>query len=175
MDITYDMFIETEVPEEELIVSRTDLNGVITYVNDTFARISGYDASELVGKPHNILRHNDMPKSVFRQMWQQLASERKWSGYVKNRRKDGGFYWVFAEISGVYKEGELVEYKSLRSHVPPKKRLEMQYEIDSIRYKENENVRAVSYLPKASYDELQSRAQKENISVEVLIQNLLSL
>ena len=73
MDTSFDMFIETEVPENELIISRTSLSGVITYANETFAKISGYEVEELIGKPHNIVTHPDMPKSVFKEVCDTLA------------------------------------------------------------------------------------------------------
>ena len=80
MDISYDMFIETEIPKDELIISRTDLKGIITYANETFAKISGYEVDELIGKPHNILRHPDMPKSVFKDLWDTIKTGKSWSG-----------------------------------------------------------------------------------------------
>ena len=133
MDTTFDMFIETEVPEHELIISRTDLQGNITYANETFLMISGYEEDELIGKSHNILRHPDMPKSVFKELWVTLSAGESWQGFVKNRRKDGGYYWVKAEISGVYKNGELVEYKSLRSPIEKETKITMQNSYDAMR------------------------------------------
>ena len=173
MDITFDMFIETEVPEDEVIISRTDLKGIITYVNETFAMISGYDPDELIGKPHNILRHPDMPKSAFKEMWETIQAGKTWEGYVKNMRKDRGYYWVYAVISGVYKNGELVEYKSIRSPVSREKRIEMQYVYDDMRLKEGDKVRAVSYLPHDLYEKLIQKAKASNQSVEKLIGSLL--
>lgn len=146
MDTSFDMFIETEVPENELIISRTSLGGIITYVNETFAKISGYEADELIGKPHNLIRHPDMPKSVFKELWETLLLGKKWEGFVKNRRKDNGYYWVYADISGVYKEGELVEYKSLRSPVDLATKIKMQNHYDALRKIEEKNSRVVLYL-----------------------------
>ncbi len=104
------------VPSDEFIVSRTDLNGKITYANETFAQISGYEIDELIGKPHNIVRHPDMPHSVFKTLWETLQRGEMWKGYVKNLRKDGGYYWVYAEVSGVYTRRYFgFEYKSLRA------------------------------------------------------------
>ncbi len=173
MDISYDMFIETEIPKDELIISRTDLKGIITYANETFAKISGYEVEELIGKPHNILRHPDMPKSVFKDLWDTIKSGKNWSGYVKNLRKDRGFYWVYAEISGVYKDGKLVEYKSMRSFVDKEKRIQMQKFYDEMRYKEGEKVRAVSYLSVSLYEKLQKRAKENAKSVEEFLEELL--
>ncbi|WP_457593541.1 PAS domain-containing protein [Hydrogenimonas sp.] len=174
MDVTFDMFIETEVPEDEVIISRTDLSGVITYVNDTFARISGYESDELLGKPHNILRHPDMPKSVYRDLWKTIKAQKSWSGYVKNMRKDRGYYWVFAEISGVYKDGELVEYKSIRSPVEKQKRIEMQRIYDKMREEEREAWRAVMYLPFETGEKLMREAKRKEVTVEKLIAEMLS-
>lgn len=146
MDTSFDMFIETEVPEGEIIISRTDLSGIITYANETFARISGYEAAELIGKPHNIVRHPDMPKSVFKNLWETLKRGESWQGYVKNKRKDNGYYWVHANISGVYKNGELVEYKSLRSPIDEDTKIKMQNEYDALRKSEEKNSRVVLYV-----------------------------
>jgi len=146
MDTSFDMFIETEVPTEELIISRTDLSGVITYANDTFAKISGYETGELIGKPHKIVRHPDMPKSVFKELWETLQRGESWQGIVKNRRKDNGYYWVHADVSGVYKEGKLVEYKSLRTPIDRDTKIKMQRRYDDLRKSEEHSSRAVLYL-----------------------------
>ncbi len=172
MDCKFDMFVETEVPENEVIISRTDLSGVITYVNDTFAEISGYDADELIGKPHNILRHPDMPKSLFKELWEKLKAGESWEGYVKNMRKDRGYYWVYAIISGVYKDGKLTEYKSIRSPVPKSKRLQMQNLYDEMREREGDPVRAVAYLPYEIIIKLKKEADKKEMSVEKLLEEI---
>ncbi len=172
MDISWDMFIETEVPKDELIISRTDLSGIITYANETFAHISGYEPEELIGKPHNILRHPDMPKSVFKELWDTIKAGQIWRGYVKNMRKDRGYYWVYAEVSGVYKDGKLVEYKSMRSWVPREKRIEMQRLYDRMRYEAGEKVRAVSYIDARIYARLLEKAQDQGVSIEKLIEKL---
>ncbi len=173
MDITWDMFIETEVPKDELIISRTDLKGIITYANETFAHISGYEPQELIGKPHNILRHPDMPKSVFKELWDTIQAGKIWSGYVKNMRKDRGYYWVYAEISGVYKDGKLVEYKSMRSWVPREKRIEMQRIYDKMRKEAGEKVRAVSYIDSKVYDKLVEIAKQKGMAADKLIETLI--
>ena len=158
MDLSFDMFVETEVPENEVIISRTDMSGVITYVNETFADISGYGIDELIGKPHNILRHPDMPSSVFGELWHSIKKGEAWEGYIKNLRQDGGYYWVHAIVSSVYQNGELVEYKSIRSPVPRAKRLEMQKIYDKMRYDAGEVVRVVSYISPSDFEKLQDRA-----------------
>ncbi len=145
MDSSFDMFIETAVPHNELIISRTNLEGIITYVNETFAEISGYKPEELIGKAHNIVRHPDMPKSVYENLWQTIKQEKTWTGYVKNLRKDKGYYWVYAQISGVYKDGQLVEYKSIREPIPRDKKIQMQRTYDQMRKEQENNCRVVNY------------------------------
>lgn len=140
-----EFLIETIVPEEELIISRTDLKGVITYVNETFAEISGYKMDELVGQSHNIVRHPDMPSSIFADLWKMIQEKGQWKGVVKNLRKDKGFYWVRALVSGVYKDGELVEFKSLRTPVSYEEKREHQILYDKIRQENAERIRKVIY------------------------------
>jgi len=154
MDTTFDMFIETQVPEHVEIISRTDLSGVITHANETFAKISGYEVHELVGKPHNIVRHPDMPKSVFADIWETLGRGESWQGYVKNKRKDNGYYWVYANISGVYKNGELVEYKSLRTPIDRETRIKMQNTYDALRKSEEQSSRVVLYVTDEQLDQI---------------------
>jgi len=136
---------ETLVPENELIVSRTDLKGNITYANDVFAQISGYEIDELIGKEHNCVRHPDMPKAVFKNLWESLQDTGKWSGFVKNLRKDFGYYWVYAEVSGVYKDSKLVEYKSIRTPVTFEDKLYYQKKYDEMKKRDGELIRTISY------------------------------
>lgn len=145
-DYSDSMFlIETEVPEAEIIISRTDLKGIITYANHTFCQISGYDDDELIGKPHNIVRHPDMPSAVFKELWESLAKTGKWEGYVKNLRKDNGYYWVYASISGVFKDGKLVEYKSLRRPISFEEKVNAQIRYDKMKKELGEPTRHVEY------------------------------
>lgn len=143
--ISGNFLCETIVPKEELIVSRTDLKGNITYANETFAQISGYTPNELIGKAHNIVRHPDMPKKIFDELWQSLKTKGSWSGVIKNLRKDEGFYWVYAEVSGVYKDGELVEYKSIRTPISFEEKVKHQLLYDEIKKENNEAQRKVIY------------------------------
>lgn len=140
-----EFLIETEVPQGELIISRTNLKGEITYANDVFADISGYAIEELMGKPHNIVRHPDMPKAVFKEMWQAIKEYKKWTGYIKNLRKDGGFYWVKAEVSGVFKDHILCEYKSVRTPMSYEEKLEAQKKYDAMKQVQGELKRRVIY------------------------------
>ncbi|HCZ13137.1 MAG TPA: chemotaxis protein, partial [Candidatus Accumulibacter sp.] len=107
--------IETVLPEGEFIYSRTDLKGVIEEANEAFAAISGYTREEMTGQPHNMVRHPDMPEAAFADLWTDLKAGRPWRGLVKNRRKDGGFYWVVANASPVRENGQIVGYQSVRA------------------------------------------------------------
>ncbi|MCL1089158.1 methyl-accepting chemotaxis protein [Shewanella profunda] len=100
-------------PQDELI-STTDTRGIITYVNDRFVEVSGYTAQELMGSPHNMVRHPDMPSAAFKEMWGKLKSGQSWRGIVKNRCKNGGFYWVDAFVSPLFENGTIVGYQSVR-------------------------------------------------------------
>ena len=115
---------EKEVTFEEVgvvgrpIISKTDLTGKITYVNSAFCKLAGYDKKELIGKPHNIIRHPDMPKAAFKELWETIEKNETWRGFVKNLRKDGGYYWVEATIQPVFDEnGDKVGYISARKPV----------------------------------------------------------
>lgn len=101
-------------PNEQLI-SATDTQGVIVFVNDAFVRASGYSREELIGQHHNIVRHPDMPKEAFRDMWTTLQAGKAWKGLVKNLRKDGGFYWVDAYVSPIRVDGAVIGYQSVRT------------------------------------------------------------
>lgn len=174
MQTTYQMFIETIVPSDELIVSRTDLNGKITYANETFAQISGYEIDELIGKPHNIVRHPDMPHSIFKTLWETIQRGEMWKGYVKNLRKDGGYYWVYAEVSGVYKDGVLVEYKSLRAPIDDETKVKMQREYDEKREREEHKSRVVVYLQSDLVHKVETLAREKASSCDKIINDILS-
>ena len=98
-----------------VIVSETDTKGIITYANRKFCEISGYSQEELIGQPHNIIRHPDMPKEAFEKMWSTIQSGQIWHGLVKNLRKDGQFYWVETEILPAKNENnEITGYVAAR-------------------------------------------------------------
>jgi aerotaxis receptor len=107
--------VETLLPEGKFIYSRTDLKGVIAEANQEFADISGFTREELVGQPHNVVRHPDMPPEAFADMWRDLKAGLPWRGLVKNRRRDGGFYWVIANASPVRENGRVTGYQSVRA------------------------------------------------------------
>ncbi|MDL0088121.1 PAS domain-containing protein [Campylobacter gastrosuis] len=103
------------VNDDDFLVSKTDTKGIITYCNEPFINIVGASQSELLGKPHNIIRHQDMPKVVFWLLWQRVQSKQEIFAYVKNRRFDGGFYWVFANVTASLDEnGKIIGYYSVR-------------------------------------------------------------
>lgn len=97
------------------LVSKTDTKGRITYVNPAFIEASGFNEEELLGKPHNLIRHPDMPEQAFGDMWQTLKMGLPWTGMVKNRRKNGEFYWVNANVTPVRENNQIVAYMSVRS------------------------------------------------------------
>lgn len=106
--------VETAFPDGHLIVSRVDRDGVITHGNEVFVDMSGWSRDELIGAPHHILRHPDMPRAAFADLWATVAAGRKWHGYVKNLRKDGGFYWVYATVVPNVRQGLISGYTSVR-------------------------------------------------------------
>jgi len=109
--------IEKEVVlnEEDFIISKTDLKSKILYGNQIFIQMSGYSEEEILGKPHNILRHPDMPRCAFKVLYDHIQNGKEWFGFVKNLRKDGGYYWVFANISPTYdNNGNMIGYYSVR-------------------------------------------------------------
>ena len=106
--------IETPYPHGKLIVSRTDTRGIMTQCNQSFVEMSGYGEAELIGQPHCILRHPDMPAAAFRDLWETVQAGRQWHGYVKNLRKDGGHYWVYATVVPNVRDGKIVGFTSVR-------------------------------------------------------------
>lgn len=106
---------EKMMRENDFIVSKTDLTGRITYGNEIFIEFSGYTEQELIGAQHNIIRHPDMPRGVFKFLWDSIATGKEVFAYVKNMAKDGSFYWVFANVTPDYdSNGNIVGYFSVR-------------------------------------------------------------
>jgi PAS domain S-box-containing protein len=106
---------EVELPDGILLVSRTDTNGNITFVNKAFCDTCGYSETELIGAPHNIIRHPHMPEAAFTDLWSTIKAGRPWEGVVKNRAKSGDFYWVRANVTPIVQNGEITGYISIRS------------------------------------------------------------
>ena len=100
---------------EELIVSKTDVRGVITYANDVFLRVGAYSLDEVIGQPHNLIRHPDMPRAVFKLLWDTLAARQELFAYINNLAADGAAYWVLAHVTPSYgPDGSVVGYHSNR-------------------------------------------------------------
>lgn len=107
------------------LISETDTRGIITYANERFCEVSGYALHELVGKPHNVVRHPDMPREVFKELWETIKSGKIWQGEIKNRRKDGGYYWVLATVGPIRDaSGEIYRYVSIRVDITAQKALQ---------------------------------------------------
>jgi methyl-accepting chemotaxis protein len=106
--------VEVTLRDDIMIVSRTDLKGQITYINKDFIDVSGFAESELIGEPHNIVRHPDMPEEAFEDMWRTLKAGRPWNGMVKNRCKNGDYYWIAANATPIWEHGKITGYMSLR-------------------------------------------------------------
>ncbi|WPC06974.1 PAS domain-containing methyl-accepting chemotaxis protein [Pseudomonas benzenivorans] len=105
---------ERSFPAQQRLISTTNAKGQITYCNETFIEISGFSRDELIGAPHNLVRHPDVPPAVFEHMWQTLKQGKPWMGIVKNRCKNGDHYWVNAYVTPVSEKGQLVGYESVR-------------------------------------------------------------
>ncbi len=120
-DITQQWYFDIE----DYIISETDGSGIITYANQGFCEIAGYNIDELLGQPHNIVRHPDMPKIAFKGLWDDVKNKGFWTGYVKNTRKDGGFYWVYATVMRKIDSSGKSSYLSVR--VPVLRNVTEQY------------------------------------------------
>lgn len=110
---------EVDFPADTQLVSTTDLQGVITYANDHFCRVAGYSRTELVGQHHNMVRHPDMPKAAFADLWGKLKQGQPWRGMVKNRCQDGRYYWVDAYVTPLFEQGKVNGYQSVRCRADP--------------------------------------------------------
>ena len=106
---------EFTFPADQTLISVTDLKGRITYCNKNFIAVSGYTEDELLGQPHNLVRHPDMPEEAFRDLWATIESGRPWTALVKNRRKTGDHYWVRANATPVRDGDRILGYLSVRT------------------------------------------------------------
>lgn len=118
--------------ESEQLVSITDLDGRITYANDEFCTISGYSLDELVGQHHNIVRHPNMPKAAFGDLWEKLKRGDSWRGMVKNRCKNGDFYWVDAYVTPLYENDRITGYQSVRAQPSKQQKINAQHFYDKL-------------------------------------------
>lgn len=106
---------EYHLRDDQSLISRTDTRGIITYANQDFIEACGYSEAELIGSPHNIVRNPDMPKEAFEDMWRELKAGNSWTGLVKNRRKNGDYYWVLANATPITENGVCIGYTSVRT------------------------------------------------------------
>ncbi|MHB0774118.1 methyl-accepting chemotaxis protein [Halomonas sp. WWR20] len=113
---------EYEISEHQFLISRTDAKGQITYASPAFIEASGFTREELIGAPHNIVRHPDMPSAAYANLWQTLKAGEVWTGLVKNRRKNGDYYWVHATVTPIVEADQIVGYTSVRIRADAKAR-----------------------------------------------------
>lgn len=107
--------VERQFGTEEIIVSKTDLKGHLTYANDVFIRVSGFEEHELIGRPHSLIRHPDMPRAVFKLLWDAVESGREIFAYVNNMSRNGDHYWVLAHVTPSFDgDGRIIGYHSNR-------------------------------------------------------------
>jgi aerotaxis receptor len=133
--------VEYPIDDQTLIVSKTDTKGKLVYFNDQFVAASGFTGAELAGQPHNIIRHPDMPPEAFENLWTTLKAGKPWSGAVKNRRKNGDFYWVLASATPLWENGQVTGYMSIRSKLPADQRREAEQVYALLRGKQSHNYR----------------------------------
>jgi PAS domain S-box-containing protein len=154
-----------DVVSKYVIYSRTDLKGIITEVSEAFCIISQFTKEELLGKPHNFIRHEDMPSEVFEEMWRTIQSHNTWTGEVKNRRKDNSFYWVSATVVPEYTEkGDLEGYISVRQDITAKKELEA--------LSDNQEKRIQDIVNKSKQKDQQLFQQARLVSMGEMIENI---
>ncbi|AEY01976.1 aerotaxis receptor aer [Oceanimonas sp. GK1] len=135
---------EVTYSDQEQLVSTTDKRGVITYANDIFCKVAGFTPDELVGKNHNIVRHPDMPKVAFKDLWEHMQKGQAWRGAVKNRCKDGRYYWVDAYVTPIYEQGEVTGYQSVRTRLDPAVRARAEQAYAGLLAAEQRKTRAVT-------------------------------
>ncbi|MCG6166275.1 methyl-accepting chemotaxis protein [Leptospira sp. FAT2] len=143
---------ELEIPPAAVLISRTDTKGRISYVSQDFADISGFSEKEMLGEPHNLIRHPDVPAEVYREMWETIQSGNPWSGVVKNRAKSGDHYWVDATITPVMSEGIVSGFMSVR-----KKATRKQIATAEILFKELHDTNSISIKIKTRFQILSKK------------------
>ena len=105
---------ETVLADNAFLVSETDAKGNIIFANEEFCKVAEYDNDELIGQPHNLVRHKDMPRAAFKDLWDTVKTNEVWQGYVKNKTKSNGFYWVYATVYPYKNEKNEQCYISIR-------------------------------------------------------------
>lgn len=159
---------EVMMKEGTILVTRTDTKGRITYANDDFVNISGFSREELIGKNHNIVRHPDMPPEAFEDLWKTVQKGYPWKGMVKNRTKDGDYYWVEANVTANYKNGRLDSFMSCR-YAPSREQIsEAEKLYDQIKQKKT-TLRPVGFFAKYNFIKSMSLGYKLAISALLLL------
>jgi len=125
--------VEFQLDNDAMIVSKTDPKGKLAYFNKQFVDASGFSEAELMGQPHNIVRHPDMPPEAFDDLWTTIKAGMPWAGAVKNRRKNGDFYWVRASATPIWENGQIAGYMSIRTKLPAAQRAEAEHVYGLIR------------------------------------------
>nr|BAL57463.1 PAS/PAC sensor signal transduction histidine kinase [uncultured Bacteroidetes bacterium] len=157
-----------EILDSFALVSETDTRGVITFANRKFCEVSGYSVEELVGKPHNIIRHPDMPKSVFKELWDTIKAGKIWQGEVKNRRKDGSHYWVLATVGPLLdSDGYPYRFVSMRVDITRQKDLEDQLRQERNRLSDElaSNLKLAASIQRALLPPTEEKSSPSTLSV----------
>lgn len=164
--------IEAMLGEEELIVSKTDPKGRIIYANDTFLRMAKYSYKEVIGAPHNLIRHPDMPRCVFKLLWDTLEAKQEIFAYVLNLAKDGSHYWVFAHVTPTLDDrGNIVGYHSnrRRPNRDPVEKISPIYKALSAEEAQHANAKEGM---RASFDMMVGLLKKQGIEYDEFVLNL---
>ncbi|MEO3430761.1 PAS domain-containing protein [Pelagibius sp. CAU 1746] len=157
---------------EEIIVSKTDLQGRITYANDVFLRVSGFSEREILGQPHNIIRHPDMPHSVFKLLWDTIQGGEEIFAYVVNLAKNGDHYWVFAHVTPSFDaEGKIAGYHSNRRKPDPEQIAKIEPVYRKLRELENDSGRVKDGMA-AAIEFLQQTLEKQGTTYERFVFSL---
>ncbi len=162
---------ERVLQEGDFVVSKTDTKGRITYCNEIFLKLSGYQEEELLGSQHNIIRHPDMPRGAFYFLWETIAQGNECFAYVKNMAKDGSYYWVFANVTPDFDErGQINGYFSVRRR-PKQSAVEVMTDIYAAMLAEEKRVGSKDAIA-ASLELLTSKLDELNTSYEEFILSL---
>ncbi|WP_138379391.1 PAS domain-containing protein [Luteithermobacter gelatinilyticus] len=157
---------EVTFGENELIVSKTDLKGRITYTNHVFQNVSGFEEAELMGQPHNVIRHPDMPRCIFKVLWERLQSGNEVFAYIKNICKSGAYYWVFAHVTPSFgSEGTIIGYHSSR-RLPERRKIAMVEQLYQYLKKIEDDAPNSKEGMALAYARLQELLAEQNISFD---------
>jgi PAS domain S-box-containing protein len=165
--------VERKFEAGEIIVSKTDLKGHLTYVNHTFMAISDFDEPELLGQPHSMIRHPDMPRCIFKLLWETIQNRKEIFAYVKNMTKTGDYYWVLAHVTpSLGASGEILGYHSNR-RVPARRALDgiiipLYSELSSIESREPDRKKGLD----RSYERLQSLLKEKGVAYDQFVFSL---